>query len=412
MQDFPFLIREPLLNARDEVLGYAFAWQTPANKMPLDMAHTEAGHGARSVESLLNLIVAEIDENRSGALLGEQELFISSTPALLKAEAFRRLPSHGTVIGIEHADLADAECLASLRNLRAAGYAFSLREVDLGRLDRTLLPLLKYLEVSVARPDFAAQVQQYRTLAQPAPRLLARDTVNWQHVDICTRLGMDVFVGGLHLTPRPASRPIGLNPAQTLIMNLMEMVRQNADVRQLEGILKRDAALSYKLLRYINSAGFGLGCEIQSLKHAVTMLGYSPLYRWLALLLATATSKGYSPVLMQTAVIRGRFAEQLGQLFLPKQEAENLFVAGMFSMLDKLLGMPMEDVLEKVQLSGAVSEALLTRGGIYGPFLAMAEACEVHSPKLDSMAMSLCMNPGQVSKAHLSALVWAQNLKL
>jgi len=142
------------------------------------------------------------------------------------------------------------------------------------------------------------------------------------------------------------------------------------------------------------------------------MLGYSPLYRWLALLLATATTSGYSPVLMQTAVIRGRFAELLGSTFLPRNEAENLFVAGMFSLLDKLLGVPMEDVLEKIQLSESVTQALLSREGIYGPFLALAEACELNRADLESMSTSLCIGARQVNQAQMSALAWAQMLKL
>ena len=142
------------------------------------------------------------------------------------------------------------------------------------------------------------------------------------------------------------------------------------------------------------------------------MLGYSPLYRWLALLLATATTTGYSPVLMHAAIVRGRFAELLGGTFLPRQEAENLFVAGMFSLLDKLLGVPMEDVLEKIQLSESVTQALLSREGIYGPFLALAEACEMHSGAVDAMASSLCIDARQVNQAQLSALAWAQRIAL
>jgi EAL and modified HD-GYP domain-containing signal transduction protein len=113
----------------------------------------------------------------------------------------------------------------------------------------------------------------------------------------------------------------------------MEMVRKNADVQQLELVVKRDATLAYKLLRYINSAGFGLRTEIQSLKHAVQMLGYSPLYRWLTVLLATASTSGYSPVLLETAIVRGRFAELLGQMKMPKSEAENLLLQGCFPCL-------------------------------------------------------------------------------
>jgi c-di-GMP-related signal transduction protein len=246
----------------------------------------------------------------------------------------------------------------------------------------------------------------------PSVRLVARGVNTWQAYDVCATLGYHAFVGKLHVTQRAGNRSRDLNPTQTMILQLMDMVRKNVDVKQLESLLKRDAGLSYKLLRYINSAGFGLGCEIQSLKHAVTMLGYSPLYRWLALLLATATTNGYSPLLMQAAVIRGRFAELLGHGFLPKNEAENLFVAGMFSLLDKLLGVPMEDVLEKIQLSESVTQALLSREGIYGPFLALAEASELDSAQVEAMATSLCISADDVNQAHIAAVAWAQSLQL
>src|SRR5690606_29714686 len=181
-------------------------------------------------------------------------------------------------------------------------------------------------------------------------------------------------------------------------------VRQNADVRQLEDVRKRDAALSYKLFRYINNAGFGLGAEIQSLRHAVTMLGYSPLYRWLSLLLATASTNSHGAVLMQTAIVRGRFAELAAHRILPQNEAENLFVAGMFSLLDRLLGLPITEVLAKVHLSDAVSQALLTREGIYGPFLALAEACEAGNGDISALADALFISDRRVNEAHLAAL--------
>jgi EAL and modified HD-GYP domain-containing signal transduction protein len=201
-----------------------------------------------------------------------------------------------------------------------------------------------------------------------------------------------------------------MNPAQAIILQLMQMVQNNEDVPKLEAVLKRDPALIYKLLRFINSAGFGAGRQIESLRQAIAMLGYAPLYRWLVLLLATASSSGYSPVLMETAVVRARLCELLGQKFLPRAEAEYLFVAGMFSLLDRLLGLPMKEVLDTIQLPDEVVRALLTRGGAYGPYLALAEACELNSQLVASMAASLDISPLDVNKAHLSALAWAQSV--
>lgn len=404
MQEEHFIVREPLVNSQERVLGYEFSWKsvTAAGRKP-DEAE---------VIALAGFVAEQIDDTESAALLGDQILFIEATPALLAHETLCALPPKGTVFALHGADLADGDAAAAIKAAHAKGYGISLREINLATLDRSLLPHVAYIEAPVGAADFAAQVQLYRSLNLLSVRMVARQVNNWQAYDVCAQIGLYAFVGNLHLTPRAGNYSKDLNPAQAMILQLMDMVRKNADVRQLESVLKRDAALSYKLLRYINSAGFGLGCEIQSLKHAVTMLGYSPLYRWLALLLATATTSGYSPVLMQTAVIRGRFAELLGGTFLPRNEAENLFVAGMFSLLDKLLGVPMEDVLEKVQLSESVTQALLSRDGIYGPFLALAEACELNAADVESMATSLCIGARQVNEAQISALAWAQSLKL
>lgn len=404
MQEEHYIVREPLLNAQERVLGYELSWQHPA---AAGRAPTDA-----EIASLALFVAEQINHPENGALLGDQLIFIEASVALLADDVLSMLPPQGTVLVLRGADLNGEEAVAAVRAMRAKGYGICVRDASLPALGKDLLPHVSHFELQVGSADFVPAVQHYRSLGTNALRLIARNVNSWQAYDLCAQLGMFAFVGRLHLTPRPGNHAREMNPAQAMILQLMDMVRRNEDVKQLEGVLKRDAALSYKLLRYINSAGFGLGCEIQSLKHAVTMLGYSPLYRWLALLLATATTTGYSPVLMQTAVIRGRFAELLGSGFLPRNEAENLFVAGMFSLLDKLLGVPMETVLEKIQLSESVTQALLSREGIYGPFLALAEACELNASNLESKATSLCLSAKQVNQAQMSALAWAQSLKI
>jgi c-di-GMP-related signal transduction protein len=404
IQEEKLIVREPLLNSRERVLGYELSWQHGTG---LAVKPSEA-----DAQALFAFVSEQINDTESSSPLGDHLLLLTATPALLKGHEFSGLPKKRTVLVVHAADLADVETVTAVKVLRTQGYGISLRGADPETVDRGLLPFVTHIEISGATTDFAEKVRQYQALDFYSVRLVARDVADWEQYDLCASMGMDAFAGKLHLTARQDNHPKELNPSQTMVLELMDMVRNGADIRELEGVLKRDAALSYKLLRYINSAGFGLGCEIQSLRHAVTLLGYSPLYRWLALLMVTATTTGYSPVLMQAAVIRGRFAELLGQSFLPKSEAENLFVAGMFSLLDRLLGVPMEDVLEKIQLSNAVSEALLSRQGIYGPFIALAEACEVNNENVASMAESLCIGAYQVNQAHLSALAWAQIVHL
>lgn len=400
MHQSNFIVREPLLDPKQRVIGYELSWQQSGAAPSTDA----------ELEELIGFVAAQLNDDEQGWLLRDKLLFLDAVPAMLSTDALFAMPPEFTVLSIRSADLRNADTLAAVRGLRAGGVGISLRDADLSLLNKNLASTASYVEVRFSGADVAAQARVFSALKQSSVRMVGRPVATWADFDACAALGLDAFVGKLHLTPRPGNPVKGLNPAQTIILQLMQMVKQNADIKQLENTLKRDAALSYKLLRFINSASFSLGCEVQSLRQALALLGYAPLYRWLTLLLATASTSGYSPVLMETAVVRGRLAELLGFAALGKSEAENLFVAGMFSLLDRLLGLPMKEVLDTIQLPSDVVEALLTRGGVYGPYLALAEACELNSALVSSLAASLGLSPLDVNKAHLSALAWAQSV--
>jgi len=395
-----FILREPLLDPKQRVIGFQFSWQQADSSAQLD---------SQNLDYLLEFVAGHLNDDE-GFLLADSLVFLEGRPELLHADGLKSFPPKNTVLILHKKYFADEATLAAVKELRALGFGICLRGAEVTTLERSFFAFVSHIEVQLNAANFASQAKVYAALKQSSVKMVARNVSTWQDFDACAALGLDSFVGKLHLIPRPSTAPKSLNPAQTTILQLMEMVRKNADVQQLELVVKRDATLAYKLLRYINSAGFGLRTEIQSLKHAVQMLGYSPLYRWLTVLLATASTSGYSPVLLETAIVRGRFAELLGQMKMPKSEAENLFVAGMFSLLDRLLGLPMEDVLSTIQLPEVVTEALISRGGVFGPYLALAEACELNSMLVGSLAESLKISAEDVNTAHLAALVWAKNV--
>ncbi|WP_200385615.1 EAL and HDOD domain-containing protein [Rhodocyclus tenuis] len=211
----------------------------------------------------------------------------------------------------------------------------------------------------------------------------------------------------------PTSAPAKtLNPGQAHIIRVLNLVRKNADLREIEAALKQDVALSYKLLRYINSAGFGLSCEIQSFRHAVTILGYGKLNKWLSLLLATASKASMAPALMHTALTRARLMELLGDGLVDSQEHDNLFITGAFSLLDALLGVSMEHALEAMHLPQPISDALLGEGGLYAPFLDLAAACEGNDREaLAEQAGMLGISAERLNRAQLSALAFAEAME-
>lgn len=395
MSDTSYIVREPLLSSKQVVLGYRFKW------------HDDAGN---DTVSLVQTVADGLTDDDNGWLFGTQLLFLNASPALLASDALSALPPRSTVLRMPSAALAMPEVFDNAKRLRAEGFGIALTNAHAAVQDKALLALLSHIEIRFAPSELSAHAKLYGSVKQLATRIVAKDIGSWNDYDACAALGLDALVGKLHLTPRPNFQPKGLNASQSTILQLMQMVQSNADVRKLEAVLKCDPSVSYQLLRHINVAGFGQRAEVQSLRHAVSLLGYGPLHRWLSLLLATASTPGYTPVLMQTAIVRGRLAELLGATQLPAREAESLFVAGMFSLLDRLTGEPMDSLLEKIRLPMDVKQALVGRQGPLGPYLALAEACELNGSLVGSLAASLRISHDDVNKAHLAALAWAHTL--
>ena len=245
--------------------------------------------------------------------------------------------------------------------------------------------------------------------------LIAEEPADGQAFEDCLKRGFGGASGWFFLEtqtqPTVPARTKKLSPGHAQLVRLLNLVRNGADVKDIEAALKQDVALSFKLLRYINSAGFGLQCEIQSFRHAVTILGYQKLNKWLSMLLVTASKDPAAPALMQAAVVRGRLMELLGAGFFDKAELDNLFITGAFSLLEALLGAPLTEILELMRLPEAIDDALLRGEGIYAPFLALARAVEGgDGPALARQVEDLGLQAEACNRAVLSALSFADSL--
>ena len=202
-----------------------------------------------------------------------------------------------------------------------------------------------------------------------------------------------------------------LAPSQAHIVRVLNLVRNNADISQIETALKQDVALSYRLLRYINSAGFGLSCEVQSFRHAVTILGYDKLNKWLSLLFVSSGKDPLAPTMMHTALARARLMEILGQGMVSKSEIDNLFIVGAFSLLDAMLGVPLGKALEPMHLPESITDALINKSGPYAAFYQLAIAVEGgDEPTVADAAARLGLTAHQVNAGVLQSLSFAVNL--
>ena len=193
------------------------------------------------------------------------------------------------------------------------------------------------------------------------------------------------------------------------MVEIFNLVINKADVAQIEDAFKHDVALCYSLLCYINSVGIGLHYKVSSIKNAVMVLGYDFLWRWLSLLIYTGIDLSAAQrVLLSTAIIRGRLTELLGQMKLPEKEANSLFVVGIFSLLDVLMGVPIEQALARLNLPKEINQAITEREGKYAAYFELALAFESNNLALaERLCTALDIDLTAASRAHLAAIEWA-----
>lgn len=402
MQTHAFIGRQPILDKQQKIVGYELLFRHAPD------ASTAQVKG--DMDAGTNILINAYSNMDAKWLLGDKLAFINIAAPMLESDFIELLPPQRVVLELLETIEVTPELIARCRHLRSKGFVFALDDYEHSPESAPLLDVANFVKIDVQLLGREKTTQMVRTLENLPVKLIAEKVETKAEFKYCKELGFHYFQGFYFAHPETLSAKI-ISPAHATVLELLNKVRNNAEAKDIETGFKRDVALSFKLLRYINSVGFGLSCEIQSIRHALAILGYQQLYRWLTLLLATAGGDSTPPALMKTAITRGRLTELLGQNYLEKSDHDNLFIVGIFSLLDAMLEMPMEDIMDKLYLPEPITDALLNRQGIYGPFLSLTEACEDYDPaRIEAIAGSLQMDPEQINRAHLEALAWVEQL--
>ncbi|WP_310385767.1 EAL and HDOD domain-containing protein [Roseateles sp.] len=197
-----------------------------------------------------------------------------------------------------------------------------------------------------------------------------------------------------------------------VIVELMSRIDQGEDVERLEQTLKRDPSLAFKLLRYLNSAAFGLPVEVASFRHAIMLLGYARMKRWLALLLTTASKDHAMRPIMFAALRRGLLMEELARDSGDAELRDEMFICGLFSLLDHMLKQPFSKLLQSIPMPERVRQALVDEAGPLQPYLELVRAVEDASLyDFRSATEQLMLGAEEVNMCVLRALSKAAQLE-
>jgi c-di-GMP phosphodiesterase len=304
----------------------------------------------------------------------------------------------------------------ALAALHAAGNVLLLKGRPASELPRELLPFFTYSIIDLAEDRRVNETQ-------PSPATMAGRKIPCVVSGIRTIAEMQAAfdrgaaaVLGWPLDDTVAGqarggRAVGQADLQ-VIVELIHRVDREEPVARLEQTLRRDPTLAFKLLRYINSPALGLRVEISSFAHAIMMLGHRKLKRWLAVLLATASKDPNLKPVMFAAVRRGLLLEELAKLVGDEEMRNEMFLCGVFSLIDRIFNQPFSELLKSIPVPERVAQALIDRSGPYQPYVELVNAIEGQSlHDIRAAADGLLLGIAEINRAQLAALAAAAQLE-
>lgn len=400
-----FLGRQPILDRHQNIVAYELLFRA---------GQTGGANVLDDMHATAHVITRAFTEMGISTVLGQHKGFINVHGELLLSDMLELLPRDKVVIELLETIQVTPRIVERCRQLKAMGFTLALDDytsedqqfdvlfdlVDVIKLD---YPLVNKQRL----PEIVAKLKR-----RPVVKLLAEKIDDHEQAELCLRLGFDLFQGYYYAKPVILTGKRA-DPSKLALLRLLGLVLGDAETREIEQVFKHDPSLSYKLLQLVNSVALGLPQKIDSLRQAIVILGQRQLQRWLQLLMFVPNSGQTDNPLLQLAATRGKLMELLGAAQAPQDThyQDRAFIAGILSLLDTLLGMPMAEIAEQINLAPDVRQALLERGGMLGELLSLAEKTE--RGDFDGAGELLAasgLQVGDLLRAQVAAMNWANDL--
>ncbi len=393
-----FIARQPIFDRSKNVYGYELLFRS----------------GLETVFQGNDPEIASCTTMDRSLLLGTDWLtrgkraFVNCTRDLLVRELVTLLPPDRTVLEVLETVEPDEEVVRACEKLKRAGYVIALDDYDGHERWGPLLDLADIIKVDFKLIDI---VERHRTSQRFHGRkvsLLAEKVETNEEFEWARKNGYRYFQGYFFCRPTTLSNsdvPTGHVNCLQILESLSASV---LNIDHIEGIIKRDPSLCYRLLRYLNSAAFGV-FPIRSVRHALLLLGENELRKWISVVVAATIAKNKPGELLLNALTRASFCESVAKRTL--LNSPELFLVGLFSLMDALLDMPMDRLINRVPLSDACKNALMGEAGEYGDVLKLG--CAFESGDWDiaaKTAAKIGLEEQEAYPLHVAALQWSSHV--
>ena len=391
--------RQPILDERGRVFGYELLYRQAADA---------TGCAASGDSASARVLTSAVLDLGLDTLTSGRQAFLNVTRPLLLGQIDALVPPDGVVLELLETVEVDKDVVTVCRDLRARGYRLALDDFVAGSDAEALLPFVSFVKVDVLTTPASVVHALADRLSHGGVRLLAEKVETRDVFEHTRGAGYSLFQG--YYFCRPVTQSIAALPSQQLAyLRLLTALRQpDLKTADVERLVKQDVSLSLRVLRSVNSAGYAIRTEIHSISQALVLLGIDPIRKWTTIWCLAGLSAGATPELATLALLRARTCELLGETSSVAESSE-LFLVGLFSLLDVMLSRTMREAIDGLPLSAAAAAAL---HGAPNALRSVLEAVVAHErgewSAAESLAEASGLKPSALADAHTCALKWVQ----
>ena len=396
------IARQPLFNAREVVT---------ANELILSFDTAQLLSGEVKKEELPDNIRLSLYGSENPSDKKQMDVCIDITPEILLGSDIQRLSKKSVILYLREPFNSKPEHLSALQSLKADGF-----RVGLGSFatDDKYFETVKLADQLVV--DFRGKSESELRLVPNwcksyNIKTVAHNLETRAAFELARKLEYNSFHGPFFYKAEYVNKEAVPGFKLNYLRLLQEINESDISFDKLERIIKQDVSLTYGLLKYINSAAFGLRMEVESIKHALTLLGIMLVKRWATMVAIANIGKGLPVEALVTCMVRGKFLEELGHKLGHVQRGDDLFFMGIFSLIDLFFSRPLEEILEEMPIKADIKAAILGDGGQFTELLSMVKVYEDGNwePLLAS-ASKLGVSEDHIAGIYFDSLDWTQNL--
>lgn len=347
-------------------------------------------------------------------IVGDKKAFINFTDNLLKKEIPLMLSKDKIVVEILESVIADEEIVEACKKLKDEGYIIALDDFIFENLQlfNPILPYIDIIKVDFVQTKFCPVKKSImQTLSKKNKRFLAEKVETQEEYRQAIKLGFEYFQGYFFEKPFVV---VGrdLEPHKTSFMQMITEVNKTQDFEKMSQIVSHDLALSYKLMRLVNSPFYGRGSVIKSARHALVMLGLDEIKKWVTLLMLKDAGKDKPDEIMRVSLIRGRFAESLAVDFKILNRDSELFLMGLFSTLEAVLDKPQDEIAKQLPLEKDILQAYsLENDSIFGKMLQVIKSYERGQwSESNDIIEELALDQTAINNKFFDSIIWADEV--